>query len=86
MDVFSAARKYALNTPWTFACVCIPMAIFSNSATKQAPGANEARCEAHGLGTTSPCSVSLEAGWLQQYNQRQSIRRGENSENVVIHS
>ena len=41
MDVVSAARKYALNAPWIFACVFIPMAIFFNSTTEQAPDAND---------------------------------------------
>jgi hypothetical protein len=86
MDVFSAASKYALNTPWTFACVCIPMAISSTRQLNKLQTPTMARFQARGLGTTSPCSVSLVAGWLGGYSQRQSMRLGEYSENAgTIH-
>jgi hypothetical protein len=63
MDVFSAASKYALNTPWTFACVCISMAIVFNSTTEQAPDANDGAFSSPWPGNNITM-LSVSCGWL----------------------
>ena len=63
-----------------------PWQYFSTRQRNKLQTPTMARFEAHGLGTTSPCSPSPVAGWSGRYSQRQSNRQGGYSENAVIRS
>ena len=74
MDVFPAARKYGMNAPWVFACVFIPVAIFFNSTTEQAPDANDGAFSSPWPGNNITM-LTVPRGWLVGTIQPKTIQQ-----------